>query len=278
LTALPRAMPPLGGRQATLADAADPQALPPRDAAPSRAQASVAESEEATPVSRPRPRPVLTMTGPAPRGPDGARVSPGIDDQPGPRPTTTTTTTATMTTPTTTALDAPPSPPVRTVSASAARRAVAPPTTSRLVLDAASAAQQWTAMVVDAVLLAGVELLLVRATLGVLGIRPSAQALIDAFHGSPTRLLPVVVVALLGLLLGHAGAVVLGASPGQRLLGLRLVDTSGSPPARPRLMVRAVLGALGMLLFLAGPAFALFLDRQRRGPADVLVGTVAVRR
>ena len=36
--------------------------------------------------------------------------------------------------------------------------------------------------------------------------------------------------------------------------------------------------AVGVLLFLAGPAWALFVDRLRRGPGDVVAGTVAVRR
>ncbi len=145
-------------------------------------------------------------------------------------------------------------------------------------LEIASTAQQMFAAVVDAVGVVVVVAAALRATLAAVGIHPTLQSLTDVVHGAPTRLVPVVVVAALALLVWEASAVLLGATPGQRLVGLRLVDTRGARPSRARLAVRAIVASVGVAAFLAGPAFALFLDRLRRGPGDVVVGTVAVRR
>lgn len=145
-------------------------------------------------------------------------------------------------------------------------------------LEVASTARQALAALVDGVGTFVVVGLVLRGALAVLDLRPTLQALTDVVHGAPMRLVPVIVACALALLSWQAVAVVLGASPGQRLAGLHLVDAKGAPPSRARLAVRAAVASVGVAAFLAGPAFALFLDRLRRGPGDVVAGTVAVRR
>jgi uncharacterized RDD family membrane protein YckC len=86
----------------------------------------------------------------------------------------------------------------------------------------------------------------------------------------------LVLAVPVGFFVWHAVAVALQGTPGQRLLGLRLVDKSGQTPAKPRLVVRAVVQAVAALLFLAGPAWALLVDGRRRGFGDIVAGTVAV--
>jgi uncharacterized RDD family membrane protein YckC len=147
-----------------------------------------------------------------------------------------------------------------------------------VVLDVASGVRQWAAALIDGAILVTAEAVAVHQSLSLVGLRPSLQALTDAVHGAPASLAPVALAAVGTLLIGHATALWLGGSLGQRVAGLKLVDHAGRPPTTARMAVRAVVGALGTLLFLAGPAYALFIDRYRRGPGDVVAGTVAVRR
>jgi uncharacterized RDD family membrane protein YckC len=76
--------------------------------------------------------------------------------------------------------------------------------------------------------------------------------------------------------LWHLSALVLQATPGQRLWRLRLVDQQGRRPAALRLVVRAMVAGLGVLAVFAGPAWALLIDSRRRGPGDIVAGTIAV--
>jgi len=242
LSSLPRAMPPLAGRQASAAEVSEP--LPPAPRAtptPLAAAPRVDDpADEATPVARPRPRTPMPA-GPRPPSSTVAGAGAALAAFAAPHPSTT-------------------SP------------------TGRRVLTVATGPRQWAAAAIDACLLVGVELAAVRALLALLDVRPTFQALTDVAHTSPARLVPVLVLAVVALLAGHLASLALAASPGQRLVGLRLVDGDGGRPSRGRLAVRATVGAVGTLLFLAGPAFALFLDQRRRGPGDIVAGTVAVRR
>ena len=110
------------------------------------------------------------------------------------------------------------------------------------------------------------------------GIKASPQSIVDVVHLEPMRLLPLVVVIPVALLLWHLLPVWLQGSPGQRLLGLKLVETGGRKPTQLRLVLRAGISCLTTLFFFAGPSWALFVDPLRRGPGDVVAGTVAVRR
>lgn len=123
-----------------------------------------------------------------------------------------------------------------------------------------------------AVLVAGVT----RALLGVLGIKPSVQGVVDALHTNAPSLLPLLLAVPVGVGVWQLTSLLLKATPGQRLFRLRLVDGAGRPPAVPRLVLRAAVNAVGVLMLLAGPAFALLIDARRRGPGDVVAGTVAV--
>lgn len=97
-------------------------------------------------------------------------------------------------------------------------------------------------------------------------------------HAEPLRLLPVVVGGGLALLLWNLLPLVLGASPGQRLLRLRLVDASGHKPSFFRMLVRAFVSAVSTAFFFAGPAWGLLVDGKRRGLHDVIAGTVVVQK
>lgn len=147
-----------------------------------------------------------------------------------------------------------------------------------LAIEVASLPQQAVAACVDAAGTVVVVGGIVRAALSVLDIRPTLQALTDVVHSAPARLVPVALAAVVALLAWQAITVAVGASPGQRIVGLRLVDAEGAAPSRRRLLVRALVASVGVLVFLAGPAFALFLDRLRRGPGDIVAGTIPVRR
>jgi hypothetical protein len=178
----------------------------------------------------------------------------------------------------------PPAPPApaRRAETSASKTHVAlvhPPVHAPVhALDIASTSQQVAAAAIDALGIAAVVTVALRATMAAVDIRPTLQGVTDVVHGDWVRLVPVVAGAALAVLAFEALSVVLCGSPGQRLVGLQLVDRKGAHPSRGRLAVRAVVASVGVAAFLAGPAFALFLDRLRRGPGDVVVGTVAVRR
>jgi uncharacterized RDD family membrane protein YckC len=115
-----------------------------------------------------------------------------------------------------------------------------------------------------------------RALLAALDVRPTVQGVVDALHENPVTVAPLLLAVPLGFFAWHLVAVALQGTPGQRLVGLRLVDKVGQKPALPGLVVRAVAQAVGGLLFFAGPAWALLVDGRRRGFGDVVAGTVAV--
>lgn len=165
---------------------------------------------------------------------------------------------------------------VGAVAAKGAARGPAPQPALRLQV--VSLPRQWAAAVVDAL---GAFALVAAATRGALlatGIKASPQSIVDVVHLEPMRLLPLVVVIPVALLLWHLLPVWLQGSPGQRLLGLKLVETGGRKPTQLRLVLRAGISCLTTLFFFAGPSWALFVDPLRRGPGDVVAGTVAVRR
>ncbi len=119
---------------------------------------------------------------------------------------------------------------------------------------------------------------LVRLAFSVLGVKPSVQGLINALHDNLLQLAPVVIAIPVGIAVWHLLAVVLGATVGQRLFGLRLVDSRGRAPGVLRLVIRALVAGVGGALFLASPAWALLLDGRRRGFGDIIARTAAIRR
>jgi uncharacterized RDD family membrane protein YckC len=136
--------------------------------------------------------------------------------------------------------------------------------------------RQWGAAGVDGVGVAVAVTVALRALLAALDIRPSAQGVVDALHADPLTVAPLLLAIPLGFFAWHLLAVALQATPGQRLIGLRLVDRAGRKPALARLVVRAFGQAIGGLLLGAGPAWALLVDGRRRGFGDIVAGTVAV--
>lgn len=86
--------------------------------------------------------------------------------------------------------------------------------------------------------------------------------------------------------LGIAGLVVVlyelifvalsGQTPGQRLLGMRVIDGYGDPPSAARAVVRVVGIGLSLALFGLGCLWIAF-SREKRGLHDLLAGTWVVR-
>jgi resuscitation-promoting factor RpfA len=93
---------------------------------------------------------------------------------------------------------------------------------------------------------------------------------------------PVLLPAIaLGFILALVYSAVLslvwdGRTIGRRALGLKLVDASGLAPSTPRVVVRSILSAFSVLLFLGGYWLALF-DRRRQTLHDKLAATFVVR-
>jgi uncharacterized RDD family membrane protein YckC len=143
-------------------------------------------------------------------------------------------------------------------------------------LEVASTITQLGAALVDGVGAAVVVAAFTRALLALQSIKPSVQGVVDALHADAPSLLPLLLAIPLGVGLWQLTSLLLKATPGQRMFRLRLVDATGGTPVVPRLVLRAVVNALGVLALLAGPAFALLIDARRRGPGDVVAGTVAV--
>ena len=83
----------------------------------------------------------------------------------------------------------------------------------------------------------------------------------------------VVVMALLYTCL-FAGTV--GATPGLRVLGLRIINVYGEPPEWWRLVLRCLGLLLSVALLGAGLLWIAF-DREKRGLPDWLAGTYVVR-
>lgn len=87
------------------------------------------------------------------------------------------------------------------------------------------------------------------------------------------RLIPFVTMATLyGLLFWWLS----GQTPGQRIMGLRVVDIHGAPPSLQRAVVRALASLTGALLGFAGWLWAAF-DLERRAWHDHLARTYVVR-
>jgi uncharacterized RDD family membrane protein YckC len=145
-----------------------------------------------------------------------------------------------------------------------------------LKLAVPGALRQWGAAMVDGVGIAAAVFVALRALLAASGVRPSVQAVVDALHQDPVAVAPLLLAIPSGVFAWHALAARLQGTPGQRLMGLRLVDRMGRKPTLPRLVVRAGVQALAALLCLAGPAWALLVDGRRRGLGDIVAGTVAV--
>jgi len=81
------------------------------------------------------------------------------------------------------------------------------------------------------------------------------------------------VIAFAHAALGH---VLLGATLGKRLLGLRVAGPDGAPPSLARSAARAVLALVGSVPLGLGPAVALF-TRSGRALHDIAARTVVVR-
>jgi uncharacterized RDD family membrane protein YckC len=96
----------------------------------------------------------------------------------------------------------------------------------------------------------------------------------------PTVLL-VFALATAAIAAVHHAVVVprLGGTLGARVAGLSLVRAStGAPPASVAAGLRGFVGTLGGVLLLLGPLYALWIDRLRRGPGDIVAGTLLVVR
>ncbi|HTP25732.1 MAG TPA: RDD family protein [Anaeromyxobacteraceae bacterium] len=85
--------------------------------------------------------------------------------------------------------------------------------------------------------------------------------------------------AFVGLLAFTYGALshgIMGATFGERFLGLQVTDPSGGPPGLSRSAARAAMAVLGTAAFGLGPLAALF-TRSRRGLHDLVARTIVVR-
>lgn len=132
----------------------------------------------------------------------------------------------------------------------------------------------------DALITAALAAVVLYASLLALGVRPAVQPIVDAAHGNPVALAvtllgaPFVAVALYQAL----GVLLLGATVGGRLAGLRVVRMrDGAKPGALRALVRAALSALGTIAFGSGPLWGLLIDRRRRGLGDLVARCVTVR-
>ena len=66
-----------------------------------------------------------------------------------------------------------------------------------------------------------------------------------------------------------------GQTPGQRLVGVRVIDGYGDSPSLPRAIVRAASLYLSLLLFSLG-CFWIAFSREKRGLHDLIAGTYVV--
>ncbi len=97
---------------------------------------------------------------------------------------------------------------------------------------------------------------------------------------SPAILVVFAAAALVASTLLHLGAVpAFGSTLGGKLTGVRLiVRSTGAPPSAARAALRGLMSALGGVLLLAGPLWALWIDPLRRGLGDVVSGTLPIKR
>ncbi len=101
--------------------------------------------------------------------------------------------------------------------------------------------------------------------------------LVDTCNHRPDLVLTPLGLLAVGLVIWHLlGEVLLGASPGKRLLGLVVVDRGGRRPRALRAGLRAILRPLGMAALGLGPLWA-FADPERRTLHDRITGTWLVR-
>jgi uncharacterized RDD family membrane protein YckC len=164
--------------------------------------------------------------------------------------------------------------------ANATRASASPrlPARARRRLTVATATRQLGAGLIDGVGIAIVTFAFMRLVLAQQGTRPTLQGVVDALHVDVMTGLPLVLMVPVAAVLWHLLAVPLVGTPGQRALGLALTTMTGARPGAGRLAVRAAVQGVAVGAFLAGPAFALFIDGRRRGPGDIVARTVAVRR
>lgn len=97
-------------------------------------------------------------------------------------------------------------------------------------------------------------------------------------HALERVLIPGIVLAVILALAYSAafGVIWDGRTPGRRLTGIRLVDSSGLAPAPARAVVRALLSVFSALIFLGGFWLALF-DRKGQTLHDKLTSTFVIR-
>ena len=86
----------------------------------------------------------------------------------------------------------------------------------------------------------------------------------------------VLFLALLGFAYGAIAQALMGATPGKRLLGLRVAGADGAPLDPVRGAVRAALAVVGAIAAGIGPLWAVF-TRSGRGLHDLALDTVVVR-
>lgn len=145
--------------------------------------------------------------------------------------------------------------------------------------------QRITAFIVDSALIGGVLALYVGLAAALITPRgvPSTQltgidGLMARVHQLNAVLVPCIALALvLGLAYTAAFALLWnGRTPGRRLLGIRLVDSTGLAPTPGRAITRAALAVVSFVPFLAGFWLALF-DRRGQTLHDKLTQTFVVR-
>lgn len=83
-------------------------------------------------------------------------------------------------------------------------------------------------------------------------------------------------LALLGFAYGVIGQALMGATPGKRLLGLRVAGPDGAPPGLARGALRAALAVVGTGVAGVGLLWAIF-TRSGRSLHDLAADTVVVR-
>lgn len=156
-------------------------------------------------------------------------------------------------------------------------RAPAAPRAEVVRLQVAGLGRQWLATVIDGVVGGAVVAGALRGGLSLADIKATPQGVVDTIHATPLALLPVLGGVVVALFLWQLVPVLLKASLGQKLVGLRLVSADGEKPGVARLLLRAVASTLTTLVCFAGPAWGLLVDGKRRSLGDVIAGTVAVR-
>jgi uncharacterized RDD family membrane protein YckC len=140
------------------------------------------------------------------------------------------------------------------------------------------------AFAIDTASIVGVAALYLLLASTVTGTKKPEAGLsgLDAFfawlQAFKSVLLPGMVLMLILALVYCAVSAFLwdGRTLGRRLLGLRLVDTHGAPPAPTRAVVRALLSTVSFGLFLGGFWMALF-DRRGQTLHDKLTSTFVVQ-